>query len=127
MDTIATRPEVNGGVKIQRRPFTARLPAQLHFPVKIRMTISAAFAGAHGLVSFAKCNLADPLTCPKCGGSLRVISFIDNPSVIEKILNHLKLWDPPERPPPPQPSTTMEPEDDFLAWEAAGRMFDAID
>jgi hypothetical protein len=70
--------------------------------------------------------LADPLTCPKCGGSLRIISFIDNPSVIEKILKHLKLWDPPERPPPPQSSTTMEPEDDFLAWKAAGRMFDGI-
>jgi len=38
---------------------------------------------------------ADPLVCPRCGGQLRIISFIDNPSVIEKILRHLKLWHPP--------------------------------
>jgi hypothetical protein len=28
---------------------------------------------------------ADPLACPKCGGQLRIISFI------EEILRHLKL------------------------------------
>ncbi len=74
-----------------------------------------------------KVYLADPLTCPKCGGRLRIISFIDNPCVIKKILKHLKLWDSPERPPPPQRSTTLEPDDDFLAWEAAGRLCDGID
>lgn len=49
-----------------------------------------------------KVYLADPLTCPKCGGRLRILSFIDHPSVIEKILRHLLLWNPPERPPPPR-------------------------
>jgi len=34
-------------------------------------------------------TIRDPLTCPKCGGSLRIISFIDNPGVIEMILKHL--------------------------------------
>jgi hypothetical protein len=28
-----------------------------------------------------KVYLADPLTCPKCGGRLRILSFIDNPCV----------------------------------------------
>ncbi len=74
-----------------------------------------------------KVYLADPLTCPKCGGTLRIISFIDNPCVIKKILKHLNLWDAPERPPPPQRSTTLEPDDDFLAWEAASHLFDGID
>jgi hypothetical protein len=74
-----------------------------------------------------KVYLVDPMTCPKCGGRLRILSFIDNPSVIEKILRHLKLWDFPERSPPPRPSTTLEPDADFLAWEATGRMFDGID
>jgi hypothetical protein len=69
---------------------------------------------------------ADPLACPKCGARLRIISFIDNPSVIEKILRHLKLWDPPERPPPPRCSRKLEPDADFLAWEAAHRLFDSI-
>jgi hypothetical protein len=74
-----------------------------------------------------KVYLVDPLTCPKCGGRLRILSFIDNPCVIEKILRHLKIWDPPERPPPPRRSTTLEPDADFLDWEATARQFDAID
>jgi hypothetical protein len=70
---------------------------------------------------------ADPLACPKCGGRLRIISFIEDAAIIEKILRHLKLWDPLARPPPPQTSTTLETDADFLAWEAAGRLFDGID
>ena len=31
----------------------------------------------------------DPLVCPKCGGTMRVISHIENPNVIWQILNHL--------------------------------------
>ncbi len=63
---------------------------------------------------------ADPLVCPKCSGPLRIISLIENSSIIEKILRHLKLWDLPERPPPPRASTTLEYDADFLAWQAAG-------
>jgi len=32
---------------------------------------------------------------------LRIIGLINNPSVIEKILRHLNLWDLPQRSPPP--------------------------
>jgi hypothetical protein len=74
-----------------------------------------------------KVYLTDPLTCPKCGGTMRIIAFIDDPPVIEKILRHLGLWDPPERPPPPRHSRTLEPDADFLAWEARCRLLDAID
>lgn len=35
----------------------------------------------------------DPLTCPKCQGEMRIISFIDQPDVIKKILQHLGLWE----------------------------------
>ena len=38
-----------------------------------------------------KVYLADPLTCPKCGDTLRIIAFIEDPPVIEKILRHLML------------------------------------
>ena len=70
---------------------------------------------------------ADPLACPKCGGRLRIISFIEDPEIIEKILRHLKLRDLPARPPPPRASVTLETDPDLLAWEAAGRLFDGID
>jgi hypothetical protein len=70
---------------------------------------------------------ADPLACPKCGGRLRIISFIEDPAVIEKILRHLKLWNPLTRPPPPRPSVCLEMDPDFIAWQAASRLFDGID
>jgi len=36
----------------------------------------------------------DPLTCPECGAQMRVISLIEDPAVIERILSWLGLWDP---------------------------------
>ena len=74
-----------------------------------------------------KVYLIDPLTFPKCCRPLRIISFIDNPSIIEKILRHLKLWDLPERSPPLRPATTLAPDPDFLERVAAARPLDAID
>ena len=33
----------------------------------------------------------DPLLCPKCLGSMRIISFISDSEIIRKILKHLDL------------------------------------
>ena len=50
----------------------------------------------------------DPLKCPKCGGEMRIISFIEEETVIRKILKHCGLWKeqsprpPPEEKPPPE-------------------------
>lgn len=44
----------------------------------------------------------DPLICPKCAGQMRIISFIEDHKVIDKIIDHLKLTFAAERPPPPQ-------------------------
>jgi len=41
----------------------------------------------------------DPLTCPKCQGEVVIISFIDQPEVIKKILQHLGLWEEAQAPP----------------------------
>ncbi len=35
----------------------------------------------------------NPLICPKCQGTMRIISFIEELDIIEKILCHLGLWD----------------------------------
>ncbi|MEA2005939.1 MAG: transposase [Acidobacteriota bacterium] len=43
----------------------------------------------------------DPLICPKCGGTMRIVSFIEDHKVIDKIIAHLKLTFMAERPPPP--------------------------
>jgi hypothetical protein len=42
----------------------------------------------------------DPLVCPKCQGVMRIISFIEDPSVIREILMYLGLWLVRSRPPP---------------------------
>jgi len=44
----------------------------------------------------------NPLLCPQCGGEMKVISFIEDYKVIDRIIGHLKLTFHPERPPPPQ-------------------------
>ena len=48
----------------------------------------------------------NPLICPKCGGTMRIVSFIEDYKVIDKIIDHLKLTFKAERPPPPQAQRT---------------------
>jgi len=55
----------------------------------------------------------DPLTCPQCGGQMRIISFITDYAVVDRIINHLKLTFVAERPPPPHLASQeflMDPE-----------------
>lgn len=44
----------------------------------------------------------DPLVCPRCAGPMRIIAFIEQPEVIEKILTHLALWPGSVHSPPVQ-------------------------
>jgi hypothetical protein len=44
----------------------------------------------------------DPMLCPKCGGRMKVIAFLTDFSVVDRIIGHLKLTFVAERPPPPQ-------------------------
>lgn len=47
----------------------------------------------------------DPLICPKCGGEMKIIRFIDRnqQEVIEKILKHCELWEEESARAPPEP------------------------
>ena len=58
----------------------------------------------------------DALKCPKCGGQMKVISFIEQPSVIRRILKHLDLWEDP-RPPPEPLEMVCEPDADYIPWQ----------
>ena len=52
----------------------------------------------------------DPLLCPKCGGSMKIVAFIekrDQADVIERILKHCGLWD---RPASRAPSDRRQPQ-----------------
>jgi hypothetical protein len=48
-----------------------------------------------------KVHETDPLTCPVCGAQMKVIAFITNYAVIDKIMHHLGITFTAERPPPP--------------------------
>ena len=43
----------------------------------------------------------DPLVCPKCQAEMRIIAFITDYAVVDRIIDHLKLRFVGERPPPP--------------------------
>jgi len=42
----------------------------------------------------------DPMVCPKCGGRMKVIAFITDFQVVDRIIEHLKLVFVAEKPPP---------------------------
>jgi hypothetical protein len=48
-----------------------------------------------------KVHETDPLTCPACGAQMKVIAFITNYAVIDKIIHHLGVTFTAKRPPPP--------------------------
>jgi len=65
-----------------------------------------------------------PLKCPNCGGTMRIVSFIEKrqSDVVEKILRHCGLWmvaepgrskEPQPRPPPEEPESVEEPALDY--------------
>jgi hypothetical protein len=55
----------------------------------------------------------DPLKCPNCGGTMKVIALIDRsrqPEVVEKILRHCGLWrEPTQRGPPVVSAAQSQP------------------
>jgi hypothetical protein len=56
----------------------------------------------------------DPLTCGRCGSAMEIIALITDDDVVERILKHLNLWDPPRRSPgtaPPGQHTVIYDED----------------
>ena len=42
----------------------------------------------------------DPMLCPKCGGMMKVISFITDFQVVDRIIDHLGLTFVADKPPP---------------------------
>jgi hypothetical protein len=61
----------------------------------------------------------NPLVCPHCGGTMKIIAFLTDYSVVDRIIDHLKLSFVADRPPPPQ---VAYPEL-LMAAEAGGEYF----
>ena len=43
----------------------------------------------------------DPLVCPQCGDTMKIIAFLTDHAVVDRIINHLKLSFVADKPPPP--------------------------
>ena len=55
----------------------------------------------------------DPLTCPKCGGDMRIIAFIEDYKVVKKILDYLGIYEFERDRPPPR---VLAVADNFDDW-----------
>jgi hypothetical protein len=54
---------------------------------------------------------ADPLRCPRCGGTMELISILTRraqPAVVRKILEHCGLWTEPRARPPPHSANRVK-------------------
>jgi len=61
----------------------------------------------------------DPLICPQCGGQMRIIAFLTDHAVVDRIINHLKLTFVAQRPPPPR----IAYQEVLMAAETGGEYF----
>ncbi len=61
----------------------------------------------------------NPLRCPTCGGQISIISFIEEPKTIDRIIRHLKLSFQTERPPP----SHVAHQELLMATEESGEYF----
>jgi len=60
-----------------------------------------------------------PLLCPSCGGTMTIVSFIEDHRVVDRIIRHLELTFEAERPPPP----THVQQDLLMAVGERGKYF----
>ncbi len=56
----------------------------------------------------------DPLICPRCGGEMRIIAFIEDYKIVKKILNHLGIYEFGKKRAPPKINTSPEEFDDYV-------------
>ncbi len=51
---------------------------------------------------FEKEYEVDPMVCLQCGATMKVIAFLTDYAVVDRIIHHLKLSFVADKPPPPQ-------------------------
>jgi len=83
---------------VQRRPDVTRDPGEARFYELFPNSVGIAKGWAEMI---RKVYEVDPLVCPQCGGQMKVIAFLTDFSVVDRIIGHLKLSFVAERPPPP--------------------------
>jgi len=66
----------------------------------------------------------NPLLCPNCSGSMRIIAFIEDEQLVKKILKHLGLWDVKRKPTPRAnpPEADLKPLSSMMSPHRPARM-----
>jgi hypothetical protein len=80
-------------------------------PAAIEEELSRAAARRRWAALIKRVYEVDPLRCPKCGGEMLVIAFIERRQrdVIRKILEHCGLWEEPRAPARAPPTPVQAP------------------
>jgi hypothetical protein len=63
--------------------------------------------GLRSAAMIRKVYEVDPMTCPKCGGWMKVVAFFAEYAVVDRIIDHLKLTFVAAKPPPSHISTEV--------------------
>jgi len=56
----------------------------------------------------------DPLACSKCGGTMRIIAFIEDYKIVKKILDYVGIYEFERKRPPPKMETCPDEFDDYI-------------
>jgi len=56
----------------------------------------------------------NPLICPKCGGNMRIIAFIEDYKIAKKILDYLGIYEFERKRPPPKTEATSDEFDEYI-------------
>ena len=56
----------------------------------------------------------DPLLCPRCGGDMRIIAFIEDYKIVKKILDYLGIYEFSKKRAPPKIEVTSNEFDDYV-------------
>jgi len=58
--------------------------------------------------------LQDSTSCPRCGGQMRIIAFIEDYKVVKKILDHLGIYEFGKKRAPPKMEACPDEFDDYI-------------
>jgi hypothetical protein len=74
--------------------------ASLAFPLRIVEEELRRLSAKGWAEMIRKVYEVDPMVCPQCGGQMKVISFLTDYAVVDRIIDHLKLTFVADKPPP---------------------------
>jgi len=101
--------------------FTIPKRLRVFFKYKRRLLGDLCRSALRFLTRYFEVVAGSPLTllCPKCGGTMKIIFFLTEYAVVDRIIDHLKLTFVAERPPPPQ----VAPQELLMAADVSTEYF----